>query len=45
MATYVEPELPSVGMRWVFVNGREVVADGRLTATMAGRGIRKGQDR
>jgi N-acyl-D-aspartate/D-glutamate deacylase len=45
MATYVEPELPSVGIRWVFVNGREAVADGRVTGTMAGRALRKTQAR
>jgi hypothetical protein len=32
-------------MRWVFVNGREAVAGGRLTATMAGRGIRRNHER
>lgn len=41
MATYLEPEKHSVGMRWVFVNGREALADGRLTTTLAGRGIRR----
>jgi N-acyl-D-aspartate/D-glutamate deacylase len=45
MATYLEPEKHSVGMRWVFVNGREAVAGGRLTATMAGRGIRRNHER
>jgi N-acyl-D-amino-acid deacylase len=42
VATYVEPEKLSVGMRWVFVNGTAAVADGQLTGTMAGRGLRKG---
>ncbi|MGQ0641733.1 MAG: N-acyl-D-amino-acid deacylase family protein [Gemmatimonadaceae bacterium] len=41
VATYVEPELLSVGIRWVFVNGKAAVADGQLTGTMAGRGLRK----
>jgi len=41
VATYVEPERLSVGMRWVFVNGKAAVADGQLTGTMAGRSLRK----
>jgi N-acyl-D-aspartate/D-glutamate deacylase len=41
VATYVEPEKLSVGMRWVFVNGKAAVADGQLTGTLAGRGLRK----
>ena len=41
VATYVEPEKLSVGMRWVFVNGNAAVADGQLTGTLAGRGLRK----
>lgn len=40
-ATYVEPELLSVGMRWVFVNGRLAVSDGKPTGTLAGRALRK----
>jgi N-acyl-D-aspartate/D-glutamate deacylase len=45
MATYVEPERHSVGMRWVFVNGRAAVEDGKLTGAMAGRGLRKNRER
>ena len=41
MATYVEPEKLSVGMRWVFVNGKAAVADGQPTGIMAGKGLRK----
>jgi N-acyl-D-aspartate/D-glutamate deacylase len=41
VATYVEPELLSVGMRWVFVNGEAAIADGAPTGVMAGRGLRK----
>jgi N-acyl-D-aspartate/D-glutamate deacylase len=41
LATYVEPELLSVGMRWVFVNGRLAVSDGEPTGVLAGRGLRK----
>jgi N-acyl-D-aspartate/D-glutamate deacylase len=40
-ATYEEPERLSVGMRWVFVNGRLAVDDGRPTQALAGRGLRK----
>jgi N-acyl-D-aspartate/D-glutamate deacylase len=40
-ATYVEPERLSVGMRWVFVNGKLAVNDGRPTGVLAGRGLRK----
>ena len=40
-ATYVEPEKLSVGMRWVFVNGRAAVAEGQPTGIFAGRGLRK----
>jgi N-acyl-D-aspartate/D-glutamate deacylase len=41
LATYEEPEKLSVGMRWVFVNGKEAVADGQPTGVMAGMGMRK----
>jgi N-acyl-D-aspartate/D-glutamate deacylase len=41
VATYVEPEKLSTGMRWVFVNGRVAVADGVPTGALAGKGIRK----
>ena len=40
-ATYVEPEKLSTGMRWVFVNGRLAVDEGRPTGSMAGHGLRK----
>jgi N-acyl-D-aspartate/D-glutamate deacylase len=40
-ATYVEPEKLSTGMRWVFVNGRPAVDDGKPTGIFAGRGLRK----
>jgi len=40
-ATYVEPEKLSVGMQWVFVNGKAAVADGQPTGVMAGKGLRK----
>lgn len=38
-ATYTEPTKLATGMRWVFVNGRAAVRDGRLTGVMAGRGL------
>lgn len=41
LATYVEPEKLSVGMRWVFVNGQAAVADGQPTGAMAGKAMRK----
>lgn len=41
LATYVEPERLSVGMRWVFVNGKAAIAEGEATGTTAGRALRK----
>jgi len=41
LATYVEPTNLSVGMRWVFVNGKAAVAEGQPTGVMAGKGLRK----
>ena len=38
-ATYVEPTLLAEGMRWVFVNGVVVVAEGALTGALPGRGL------
>jgi len=40
-ATYVEPEKLSIGMRWVFVNGKAAVVDGVPTGVLAGNGLRK----
>jgi N-acyl-D-aspartate/D-glutamate deacylase len=40
-STYTEPALPSVGMRYVLVNGGLVVKDGKVQASVpAGKGIR-----
>jgi N-acyl-D-aspartate/D-glutamate deacylase len=36
-ATYTEPEREAEGMRWVFVNGEAVIADGARTAARPGR--------
>lgn len=41
LATYVEPERLSVGMRWVFVNGKAAIAEGEATGVTAGRALRK----
>jgi N-acyl-D-aspartate/D-glutamate deacylase len=41
VATYVEPALLSEGMRWVFVNGVPVVANGELTEALPGRALRR----
>jgi N-acyl-D-amino-acid deacylase len=39
VATYLEPTRLAVGMRWVFVNGVAVVADGALTDALPGRAL------
>jgi len=41
VATYVEPEKLSEGMRWVFVNGVAAVANGQLTGALPGKGLNK----
>ncbi|MEG3179354.1 N-acyl-D-amino-acid deacylase family protein [Sphingomonas sp. LT1P40] len=40
-ATYDSPDRPSVGVRYVLVNGRLAVDKGRLTGTLAGRPLPK----
>lgn len=40
-ATYEAPERLAVGMRWVIVNGRLAVRDGKPTGVLAGRGLRR----
>jgi N-acyl-D-amino-acid deacylase len=40
-ATYEQPELLSVGMKFVIVNGKIVVEDGAYTGALAGRALRK----
>lgn len=40
-STYEQPELLAVGMRFVIVNGKLAVDDGRLTSVLAGRPLRK----
>jgi N-acyl-D-aspartate/D-glutamate deacylase len=39
-ATFEDPTHYSTGVRHVFVNGRAVVADGRITAERPGRPLR-----
>ncbi len=40
LATYERPELLAAGMRWVFVNGKAAVEEGRPTRVLAGRALR-----
>jgi len=40
-ATYEQPELLSVGMKFVIVNGRFAVEDGAYTGALAGHALRK----
>lgn len=39
-STYTDPERPADGMRWVFVNGEAVIAEGALTSARPGRTLR-----
>ncbi|HJT75915.1 MAG TPA: D-aminoacylase [Gemmataceae bacterium] len=39
-ATFDHPHQYATGVRWVFVNGRPVVAAGRFTGTLAGKALR-----
>ena len=40
VATFDNPNRYSTGVKWVFVNGRAVVANGAITAARPGRGLR-----
>jgi len=40
-STYEQPELLAVGMRFVIVNGRIAVEEGKFTGVLAGRALRK----
>lgn len=42
-STYEQPELLAEGMQFVLVNGALAVDAGKLTGTLAGRGLRRGQ--
>ena len=39
-ATFEDPNHYSVGMKYVFVNGRAVVDEGKITAERPGRALR-----
>ena len=36
-STWEEPRQEAVGMRWVLVNGRPIIADGNPTGALPGR--------
>jgi N-acyl-D-amino-acid deacylase len=40
VATFEDPNRYSTGVKWVFVNGRPVVADGAITTERPGRALR-----
>jgi N-acyl-D-amino-acid deacylase len=40
VATYDDPNHYAVGVRYVFVNGRAVVSEGRITSERPGRALR-----
>jgi N-acyl-D-aspartate/D-glutamate deacylase len=40
-STYEQPQILAVGMKYVLVNGKVAVDDGKFTGTLAGRPIRK----
>ncbi|HEX7722074.1 MAG TPA: D-aminoacylase [Pyrinomonadaceae bacterium] len=40
-STYEQPELPAAGMKFVIVNGKIAVEDGKYTGALAGRALRK----
>jgi N-acyl-D-amino-acid deacylase len=40
-STYEQPELPAVGIRYVIVNGKIAMDDGKFTGTLAGRPVRR----
>ena len=41
-STYEQPEIPAVGMKYIVVNGKVAVDDGKFNGTLAGRPVRKG---
>jgi len=41
LATYEEPERLSIGMKFVFVNGRAAVDEGKYTGTLAGTALHR----
>lgn len=40
-STYEEPEKLSEGMRWVFVNGKAAIEDGKYSGTLAGTALKR----
>ena len=40
-ATYETPTTLAVGMKWVIVNGKLAVEDGKFSGALAGRALRK----
>ena len=40
-STYEQPEIPAIGMKYVLVNGRLAVEDGKFTGALAGRPLSK----
>ena len=43
-ATYDDPRQPAVGVPYVFVNGELAMDDGKRTAALAGRALRRSPD-
>ena len=41
IATYEEPERLSAGMKWVFVNGKAVVENGKYSGALAGTALKR----
>ena len=44
-ATYEEPERLAVGMKYVVVNGKLAIENGKYTGALAGRALRSGERR
>jgi N-acyl-D-aspartate/D-glutamate deacylase len=40
-ATYEQPELLATGMKYVIVNGKLAIDDGKYSGALAGRALRK----
>ena len=40
VATFEDPNHYSVGMKYVFVNGQAVIAEGKITSNRPGRALR-----
>ena len=44
-STYEQPEILAVGMKYVVVNGKVAVDDGKFNGTLAGRPLKKSASR